>query len=131
MGPLVRLHLAVTVLGTQNNQRALSVSDRLRVVAASLHTMGWQSQVKEPWTRLVAASLAAGLALCLLRVAAAQQQASHRDDQNSVIEHKESCQDEDHVAAMDAETRAYHEGFMREAIAMVNIPVQLSLHNCS
>jgi hypothetical protein len=74
---------------------------------------------KAPWTTLAFASVAAGLALYYLHT---QQSATPKDGLSSQV-NEEQRQDEiaDHVPdAMDPEERAYHERFMREAIAMVN-----------
>ena len=76
-------------------------------------------QAKESWKALVLASAALGLALYCLR---AQQTATSKTTDASQV-NTEPCQDGEalHVPdAMDPEERAYHEGFMREAIAMVN-----------
>jgi tRNA-specific adenosine deaminase 2 len=76
-------------------------------------------QVKESWKALVLASAALGLALYCLR---AQQTATSKTTDASQV-NTEPCQDDEalHVPdAMDPEERAYHEGFMREAIAMVS-----------
>jgi hypothetical protein len=79
---------------------------------------------KESWTTLVFASAAFGLALYYLRT---QQSATPNDELSSQV-NGEQRQDEvaDHVPdAMDPEERAYHERFMREAIAMVNQPLHI------
>jgi tRNA-specific adenosine deaminase 2 len=71
-----------------------------------------------PWTALVLASVGFGLALFYLH---SQQPAAQQDREQSQV-NEELRQDENahHVAdAMDPEERAYHERFMREAIAMV------------
>jgi tRNA-specific adenosine deaminase 2 len=76
-------------------------------------------QAKESWKALVLASAALGLTLYYLR---AQQTPTSRAANTSQV-NTEQCQDDEaiHVPdAMDPEERAYHEGFMREAIAMVN-----------
>jgi tRNA-specific adenosine deaminase 2 len=76
-------------------------------------------QAKESWKALVLASAALGLTLYYLH---AQQTPTSKSANTSRV-HTEQCQDNEaiHVPdAMDPEERAYHEGFMREAIAMVN-----------
>ena len=74
---------------------------------------------KQPWATLGSAAL--GLGLYYLYLHRIRETTSH----STISRHltKENCQDYDdatHVPdAMDPEERAYHEGFMREAIAMV------------
>jgi tRNA-specific adenosine deaminase 2 len=83
-------------------------------------------QVKESWKALVLASAALGLTLYCLR---AQQTTTSKSTHASQV-NAEPCQDDEaiHVPdAMDPEERAYHEGFMREAIAMVShVPHSMS-----
>jgi tRNA-specific adenosine deaminase 2 len=79
---------------------------------------------KESWTTLAFASAAFGLALYYLHT---QRSVTPKDELSSQV-NEEQRQGEvaDHVPdAMDPEERAYHERFMREAIAMVNH----TLHN--
>ena len=83
---------------------------------------------KGPWVTLAATCTALGLALYHLHLARSPSQAN-------LSPHlaQENCQDHDptHVPdAMDPEERAYHEGFMREAIAMVcqTLPLQLIIY---
>jgi tRNA-specific adenosine deaminase 2 len=73
---------------------------------------------KEPWATFAFASAALGLALYYLH-ANAQPSAAQSDEKEHQVK-EEPCQDEDAVNAMDPEVRAYHERFMREAIAMVS-----------
>jgi tRNA-specific adenosine deaminase 2 len=79
-------------------------------------------QRQAPWTPVVVASAALGLVLYYLhtRTSHPPSSASHL----SQVTQQQPCQaPEDEIAAMDPEERAYHERFMREAIAMVNQPL--------
>ncbi|KAF1947930.1 cytidine deaminase-like protein [Clathrospora elynae] len=81
------------------------------------------SQGKEPWTTLGLASAALGLALYYLHT---QQSATQRDEKPSQ-ESKQARQDNDGDQVsnvMDPEERAYHERFMREAIAMAELALK-------
>jgi tRNA-specific adenosine deaminase 2 len=71
------------------------------------------------WTPLVVASMALGLALYFLR----NLQPSSSAVDPSQVDEEQPCQasDANHQSdAMNAEEKAYHERFMREAIAMVS-----------
>ena len=77
-------------------------------------------QGKESWKALVLASAGLGLGLYYLHT---QQSTTTNNNPNPPQLIQEERQDNEaiHVPdAMDPEERAYHEGFMREAIAMVN-----------
>jgi tRNA-specific adenosine deaminase 2 len=74
------------------------------------------------WTPFVVASAALGLALYYLRTLRTSQPPSSASELSQVNQ-QQPCQGPDEIlAAMDADERAYHERFMREAIAMVNQP---------
>ncbi|KAF1837321.1 cytidine deaminase-like protein [Decorospora gaudefroyi] len=78
---------------------------------------------KESWTTLVLASAALGLALYYLHT---QQSATPTDDKSPPAD-EEQRQDEDahHISnAMAPAERAYHERFMREAIAMAELALK-------
>ncbi|KNG49560.1 trna-specific adenosine deaminase subunit tad2 [Stemphylium lycopersici] len=78
-------------------------------------------QGKESWKALVLASAALGLGLYYLH---AQQPATTNNQPNPPQVIQEERQDNEAIHApdaMDPEERAYHEGFMREAIAMAEL----------
>jgi tRNA-specific adenosine deaminase 2 len=76
-------------------------------------------QRQAPWAPFVVASAALGLALYYLRTPTSPPRSSASN--LSQVNEQQPCQaPDDLLAAMDAEERAYHERFMREAIAMVN-----------
>tara|TARA_R110002003_G_scaffold44_3_gene3193 strand:+ start:10139 stop:10396 length:258 start_codon:yes stop_codon:yes gene_type:complete len=69
-------------------------------------------QQQELWLPFVVASLAMGLALYY----------THKSPSSHVDEQPCQATNPDHkLIAMDPEERAYHERFMREAIAMVSL----------
>jgi hypothetical protein len=77
---------------------------------------------QEQWTPIVVASAALGLALYHLYTRGRKPAPPSALDRSQVGE-EQTCQasDDDHkLDAMNAEERAYHERFMREAIAMVH-----------
>jgi hypothetical protein len=77
-------------------------------------------QRQEPWTPFVVASVALALGLYYLHTTQKSPQSSASAP--SQVNPQPSCQDSDadhRLNAMHAEERAYHERFMREAIAMV------------
>ena len=88
--------------------------------SATSSQMFSKPQRQAPWTPIVAASTALGLALYYLHSRTAPttpapgptQVSEEQPCQASVAEHQSD--------AMNPEERAYHERFMREAIAMVN-----------
>jgi tRNA-specific adenosine deaminase 2 len=76
---------------------------------------------QEPWTPFVVACAALGLALYYAHTSRSSLPSSASN--LSQVNAQQPCQasDEDQVLdAMNPEERAYHERFMREAIAMVN-----------
>lgn len=82
-------------------------------------------QRKAPWAPLVFASAALGLAVYYLNRRPPSPSGIPKQSQT----HQQPCQDsdvDDNLDLMSSEDRAYHEGFMREAIAMVD---QLRLAN--
>jgi tRNA-specific adenosine deaminase 2 len=86
------------------------------------------SQRQEPWMPFIAASVALGLGLYYLYTTQSPPQPSASTP--SQVNAQQSCQasDADHqVDAMHREERAYHERFMREAIAMVGLHTSLYL----
>jgi tRNA-specific adenosine deaminase 2 len=91
-------------------------------------TAFWQA--KESWKPLVLASAALGLAFYYLH---AQQTAAPQTAHTLQVDAEPRQDDEAiHVPdAMDPEERAYHEGFMREAIAMVNHILHFALFSIS
>jgi len=83
-------------------------------------------QRKEPWTTLALASAVLGLALYYLRTlrpspATTTEQRPESDQPRQ----EESVHHVSNADKMNGDERAFHERFMREAIAMVNQP----LHN--
>lgn len=82
-------------------------------------------QAREPWRGLLTASLVLGLALYAF--ASTTQRPTTDSNNKSEADSGPPSQTQDAVRDMDPQTKAYHEGFMREAIAMVNHP---PLQNC-
>jgi hypothetical protein len=85
-------------------------------------------QRQQPWTPFVVASAALGLALYYLHTRG--RKPSPTAPEPSQVDEEQACQasDDDHkLGAMNTEERAYHERFMREAIAMVHHPFSLTL----
>lgn len=82
-------------------------------------------KVKESWQALLVAS--AGLGLALYWLFAQQSTTTTRPLHSTVKEHDrqdyEAVRETDDMAP---EERTYHEGFMREAIAMVKHPLHVS-----
>jgi hypothetical protein len=75
-------------------------------------------QRQAPWTPVVVACAALGLALYYLRTRTSQPSSASNLSQ---VNQQPSCQaPDDLLAAMGPKERAYHERFMREAIAMVS-----------
>lgn len=77
-------------------------------------------QRQQLWTPFVVASAALGLALYYLHT---RKSTTSSAPEVTQVNEEQTCQasEDDHkLDAMNAEERAYHERFMREAIAMVN-----------
>jgi tRNA-specific adenosine deaminase 2 len=74
-------------------------------------------QRQQPWAPFIVASAALGLALYYLYTINPPQSSAPRSSQ---VNEEQPCQASDKPNEMNAEERAYHERFMREAIAMVN-----------
>lgn len=87
-------------------------------------------RARQPWPSIALASAGLGLALyCCRRHLHAQQTANNALAAAAAAAAVTPRARQDHEAthapdAMDPDERAYHEGFMREAIAMVNHPLR-------
>lgn len=91
-------------------------------------------QRQAPWTPFVVASAALGLALYYMHTRHSPTASAAKPSQ---VNATQPCQDSDadhRLQIMSAQDRAYHERFMREAIAMVNhtcapSPVRMLTHH--
>ncbi|KAH8732218.1 cytidine deaminase-like protein [Phaeosphaeriaceae sp. PMI808] len=85
---------------------------------------GALQQQQQPWTTLVVASVALGLTLYILHTRNSQPFSASKPSQQA---NDQPCQDsvaDQDLVGMSAKERAYHERFMREAIAMAELALK-------
>ena len=124
---LERLALAETVLDRSHADKSPTCTFCFRTsptVAAASHARGMNAILKgkQPWQALALAS--AGLGLALYYLFTQQSLTPNNPSHSTVLQQDRQDNEAVHTADdMGPEERAYHEGFMREAIAMVKQPL--------